>query len=86
VQPLEGRPALNYPCSWTYRIVCTDEPALRALIAELVAGEPHTLASLGGSPSGRYARVELVLTVRDEEHRNRVFVALSRAPMVRFVL
>jgi putative lipoic acid-binding regulatory protein len=50
-----------------------------------LAGVPHTLASLGGSSSGRYARVELVLTVRDEEHRNRVFVALSRA-MVRFVL
>ena len=86
MRPLEGRPLLSYPCTWTYRIVCTDEPGLRALIAELVGEEEHALASLGGSASGRYARLELVLTVRDEAHRNHVFAALSRASMVRFVL
>jgi putative lipoic acid-binding regulatory protein len=86
VQPLEGRPVISYPCSWTYRIVCSDEPALRAFVLELVGTAEHRLTSLGASSGGRYRRVELVLSVRDEAHRNEVFAALSRSTLVRFVL
>ena len=86
MQPLEGRPVISYPCPWTYRIVCTDEPALRALVAGLVGDAEHRLTSLGASSGGRYQRVELVLTVRDEAHRNEVFVALSRSAVVQYVL
>jgi putative lipoic acid-binding regulatory protein len=86
VQPLEGRPELSYPCDWTYRIVCSDEGELRRVIGELVGTARHTLKSLGESSGGRYRRVELVLAVRDEPHRNAVFVALTRTTGVRFVL
>jgi putative lipoic acid-binding regulatory protein len=86
VQPLEGRPEVHYPCEWTYRIVCTDEAELRLFVAELVGPAPHRLTSLGTSSGGRYRRVELVLAVRDEAHRNTVFAALSRSSSVRFVL
>ena len=86
MQPLAGRPEIHYPCSWTYRIICTDEPALRSAIVELVGAAAHTVASVGDSKSGRYHRLELVLTVRDEAHRNQIFVGLGRVPSVRFVL
>lgn len=86
MQPLEGRPVIAYPCPWTYRIVCADEPALRTLIVSLVGDAEHRVTSLGESSGGRYRRVELVLTVRDEAHRNEVFVALSRSELVRYVL
>lgn len=86
MQPLEGRPVISYPCSWTYRIVCSDEPALRALVAGFVGDSEHRLTSLGSSSGGRYQRVELVLTVRDEAHRNEVFVTLSRSAVVQYVL
>ena len=86
VQPLEGRPELSYPCSWTYRIICTDEVALQSEIASLVGEAGHTLRHIGDSSSGRYLRMELIVSVRDEAHRNEIFAALGRAPMVRFVL
>ncbi|HEX6883930.1 MAG TPA: DUF493 domain-containing protein [Planctomycetota bacterium] len=86
MQPLEGRPVIVYPCPWTYRIVCADEPALRLFVAGLVGESEHRVTSLGESSGGRYRRVELVLTVRDEAHRNEVFVALSRSELVRFVV
>lgn len=86
MQPLEGRPELSYPCSWTYRIICTDESALRGEIAGIVGAAEHTLRHIGDSSSGRYLRMELVVSVRDEAHRNAIFVALGRAAMVRFVL
>ncbi len=83
---LEGHPEIAYPCAWTYRIICTDEPALRTAIAALVVDTEHTLTSLAGSESGRYQRLELVATVRDEAQRNAIFAALGKAPSVRFVL
>lgn len=83
---LEGHPEISYPCSWTYRIICTDEAALRATVARLAADAVHTLANIGGSASGRYQRLELVVSVRDEAHRNAIFAGLGQAPTVRFVL
>lgn len=86
MESISGRPELSYPCSWTYRIICTDEPGVRAAIAVIVGDSAHTLTGLGSSTSGRYARLELVVHVRDEAHRNEIFVALRRAPSVQFLL
>jgi putative lipoic acid-binding regulatory protein len=83
---IQGRPEISYPCSWPYRIVCEDEAGVRAAIAELVGDAPHTLAKIGASASGRYSRLELVVTVRDEAQRNAIFGALGRVATVRFVL
>lgn len=85
--PFDGqRPQIDYPCSWPYRIICSDEAALRSAISLIVGTAEHTLASVGGSPSGRYRRLELVVVVRDEAHRNQIFADLGSAPTVRFVL
>lgn len=83
---LEGHPEISYPCSWTYRVICTDESALRQAVASLTADAAHTLTNIGGSASGRYQRLELVVAVRDEAHRNAIFAGLGQAPTVRFVL
>jgi putative lipoic acid-binding regulatory protein len=72
------RPEISYPCFWTYRVICTDEPALRSAVASIVGAAEHTLERIGDSASGRYHRLELVVSVRDEAHRNEIFVALGR--------
>ena len=82
----DRRPEISYPCSWTYRVICTDEETLRASVATIVGSAAHTLARVGDSASGRYHRFELVVAVRDEAHRNEIFVALGRLPTVQFVL
>lgn len=82
----DRRPELSYPCSWTYRVICTDEKALRGAIAGIVGAAVHTLERIGQSMTGRYQRLELVVEVRDEPHRNEIFVALGRLQSVRFVL
>ena len=86
VQPLDGRPAISYPTSWTYRIICTREETVRAAVTEIVGPIQHRLENLGTSSAGRYQRLELVLEARDEAHRNEVFAALTRLSEVRFVL
>jgi putative lipoic acid-binding regulatory protein len=86
MEVLSGRPEISYPCAWTYRIVCTDEAAVRALVASFVGTSEHRLTHLGASSGGRYTRLELVMQVRDEAQRNEVYVTLTRATMVQFVL
>src|SRR5262245_3876656 len=86
MQTLGGRPEIHYPCSWTYRIICTREDAVRAAVTEIVGPIEHQFRNLGASSAGRYQRLELVLEVRDEAHRNEIFAALARLPDVRFVL
>lgn len=80
------RPEIAYPCSWTYRVICTDEVLLRVAIRTIVGAAEHTVANIGSSESGRYQRLELLVTVRDEQHRNEIFAALGRESVVRFVL
>lgn len=87
MDPFGGaRPEIEYPCSWPYRIICADEAALRSSISLIVGTAEHTLETVGGSASGRYTRLELVVVVRDESHRNEIFAALGSAPTVKFVL
>lgn len=86
MQTLHGRPEISYPTSWTYRIICTREEVVRAAVVEIVGPIEHSLKHLGASSAGRYQRLELVLEVRDEAHRNEIFAALGRLAEVRFVL
>lgn len=87
MDPFAGRrPAIAYPSAWPYRIVCSDESAVRAAIVVIVGAAEHSLSKIGDSASGRYQRLELVVIVRDESHRNEIFVALTRTPSVHFVL
>lgn len=87
MQDLSGeRPEIDYPCSWPYRIVCTDEPAVRAALVVIVGAAQHSVQNIGASSSGRYQRLELVVEVRDEEHRNQIFVAIEALSEVRFML
>lgn len=82
----DRRPELSYPCIWTYRVICTDEEALRTAVVALMGTSEHTLVAIGASASGRYQRLELRVHVRDEIERNDIFQALGRIEVVRFVL
>lgn len=82
----DRRPELSYPCTWTYRLICTDAELLRSAVTALMGTSEHTLEAIGASASGRYQRLELRVHVRDEIERNDIFQALGRIEVVRFVL
>lgn len=84
---LEGQPELEYPRSWSYRIICTDETVLRAAVPGIVGkAVQHSLIHVGASGSGRYQRLELSLEVRDQAQRDAIFRALGAVLGVKFVL
>ena len=59
---------------------------MRTALVVIVGAAVHSVKNVGASSAGRYQRLELVVEVRDEAHRNEIFVALGRVPTVRFVL
>jgi putative lipoic acid-binding regulatory protein len=84
--PDDRRPEIEYPCPWSYRIVCTDEAAVRAAVPAIVAGQEHKLVTVRESSAGRYRSLELELVVRDQAHRDGVFQALQKLPGVKMLL
>jgi putative lipoic acid-binding regulatory protein len=82
----DRRPEIEYPCPWSYRIVCSDEAAVRAAVPGIVGGETHTLVMVRESRAARYRTLELELVVRDQAHRDTVFQALQRIAGVRMLL
>lgn len=70
------KPLITYPCRWDYRIIGADAGRIRTVIATVVMDAEHTVADSNRSREGKYCSVALTVAVRDEEHRNRIFVAL----------
>jgi putative lipoic acid-binding regulatory protein len=84
---LDGRkPEIDYPCTWSYRILGTDEPRMRIAVFEIVGGFEHQVTLGLESSQGKYRSLQLELIVRDEAQRLSIFEALKRHPDVRFVL
>jgi len=82
----DGRkPEIEYPCSWSYRVIGADELRLRLAVAEIVGEQEHTLLFGQESEHGKYRSLQLDLIVRDEAHRLALFAALKQHPDVRFV-
>lgn len=85
--PLEGRkPQIDYPCTWSYRVIGMDEARMRAAVLEIVGAAEHTLTLERESSAGKYRALQLDLLVRDEAHRLLTFERLAKHPEIRFVL
>ena len=80
------KPLITYPCRWDYKIIGADAGRIRAVIAATVTDAEHTIAEPKRSGKGKYCSVALTVMVRDEEHRNRIFMALRGHPDVIMVL
>ena len=82
----EGRPAIDYPCSWEYQAIGWDENSMREAIAEIMAHREHELRFSRSSRGGRYCSLLLVVTVESEDHRDAIFRALQGHRHIRMVL
>jgi putative lipoic acid-binding regulatory protein len=83
---LDGRkPEIDYPCTWSYRIIGADELRMRMAVREIVGAVEHELTMGLESAGGKYRSIQLELVVESEERRLSLFAALTRHPDVRFV-
>lgn len=77
---------LEYPCAWSYRMIGSDESAIRALVAELLGETEYTLVYGHRSRTGKYCSLQLDLIVQSEAHRQGLHTALSQAAFIKAIL
>jgi putative lipoic acid-binding regulatory protein len=80
------KPHLEYPCPWVYKIIGTDQDAMRSAVAEIVQGCPCRVSFSKQSETARYVSLNVELTVESESHRVDVYLALKAHPAVKMVL
>jgi uncharacterized protein len=86
LQPLSGKPVIEYPCPWEYRIIGSDPDQMRAAVGEVLDGRDHTLREANHSRSGRWLSMSLELVVHSEEDRNDLHRALTGHRWIRMAL
>jgi len=79
-------PVIEYPCRWSYRIIGSDEKALRKAISECVEGTDHQVSLSKSSSTGRYISLNLDALVHSEEVRLKIYHFLAGQASVKIVL
>ncbi len=79
-------PEIDYPCTWSYKLVGADEQAIRIAIAEIVADREHDVSLSRASRTGKYVSLKVQVVVGDHDERRGLANGFHEHPAVRFVL
>jgi hypothetical protein len=82
----DDKPDIDYPVSWSYKVVGSDEERVRVAIVGIVGALEHTLEPSNKSRTGKYVSLALVVVVSDEAQRLRIGQELHLHADVKFVL
>ena len=80
------KPAINYPCPWTYKVIGYDEALLRKIIAEIITDRSYRIEVSHSSKTGKYICLNLITEVSNEDNRVAMYEALRNHPAVKIVL
>lgn len=90
----KGKPVVEYPCLWGYKVIGPDEESMRTAVKlcldsclndnsgdrEFELGQSRT------SKGGKYISLSLNLTVNDEKERDAIFQALTNRSEILMVI
>jgi len=82
----DGRPQLEYPCEWGYRLIAGQESHIRLAVRQAFGGHPVRLGELRRSTGGRWCSMGVDTTVMNEEQRQTFFEKLRGCVGIRMVL
>ena len=77
---------LPYPCRWVYKIIGTDEAALRSAVTDILQAREHSVTLSRTSAGRNYCCLNVEVLVYDEQDRVATYEALGVHPAVRLVL
>ncbi len=81
-----NEPIIQYPCEWSYRIIGTDEQALRQAASESLGDFAYSMTLSNQSSGKKYLSMNIEVTVETQAMRDQIFSALETHPAVRFML
>ncbi len=77
---------LEYPCSWTYKLIGHEKEAIQKAIHEVILEREHNLTHSKASKAGKYVSMNLDLVITNEDERNFIFAALKAHQNIKMVL
>lgn len=91
---LNGKPEIEYPCPWTYKVIGADENDLRRAVKVMLdvcldrasGDRAWELSRSRTSSGGKYISLNLTLTVESEEERNALYDGLKDCPEIVMVI
>lgn len=83
---LAGRPEIDYPCTWVYKVIGEDSSLLHDIIVAACAPLPVAVRHSHTSSRGKYHSLNAEIQVPDERSRIRIYQSLKNHPAVKIVL
>jgi len=77
---------LEYPCNWCYKVIASEEEALKGAIKEVIEERAHKLTHSNNSKTGKYVSMNLDLLVHNEDDRKFIYDALKKHQDIKMVL
>ena len=77
---------LDYPCSWTYKLIGHEKEAIQKAIHEVILEREHNITHSKNSKGGKYISMNLDLILTNEDERNFIFHALKAHQNIKMVL
>ncbi|MEA2073929.1 MAG: DUF493 domain-containing protein [Campylobacterota bacterium] len=82
----EKKIVLEYPCNWCYKVIASEEAALKQAIRDVIDEREHKVTSSNKSKTGKYTSMNLDLLVHNEDDRTFIFEALKKHQAIKMVL
>lgn len=77
---------LEYPCSWSYKLIGYEKEAIQRAIHEVILEREHNLTHSNASKTGKYVSMNLDLVILNEDERNFIYEALKAHQNIKMVL
>ncbi|WP_428025272.1 HP0495 family protein [Arcobacter sp.] len=77
---------LDYPCSWSYKIVVTETVNIHEVIKEVIIEREHKVSESKVSSKGKFKSYTLDLIVHNEDDRKIIYELLGKHSLVKMVL
>ncbi len=77
---------IEYPCSWTYKVIRTDKTALTTAIKKVLGTTNLIITDSHASSGGKYISLNAEIVVRDEQTRLRAYQNLKNHAAVKVVM
>ena len=85
MQQIDGKPQIDYPTIWEYRIIGNDKKELEEIVKEIFP-KGYSLKDGQVSSGGKFVSIVVSAEVINEEQRNSFFAKLKKHPQVSMVL
>lgn len=85
MQEINGKPQIDYPTIWEYRIIGKNRQELEEIVKKTFT-QDYSLKEGQTSSGGKFVSVVVSTQVASEQERNELFAKLKNHPQVSMVL